>query len=608
MTLLDAEYQTQRVEVTKDEPSLCADVVQAVTITARASDPRALVGLVRCALEVDHVERAWLHPDAVFHLARSGDSAAAQRRLSLFAGEEYWREAGLLLIAWLLAPSKPADAQAIVERFTAGWMGQPPLPLLRDRVLATLRNQPPPELKLPYYPGELPGTPSEQLVQQILARAGGTLDPEQRISGLESYRQKGQHGVETPQYVAEGESPYLVAYANLHSNKGVNYLRDYTAIHAGNPYADYRNRSLWGILGAVLCMTDEANARDLAALVAAAAFAPSPIRFREPLWIAIQVQRANANAPDARPALEQALRQAEQEANQLKNERWKADSWGHHCRRFAAFAEALSRLPESLRAAQLLDRAAQLPFGFAGYQAPTSLTLAEANLIARPDEAGPRDNALDQARRSAHNVQDPGFCARTTARCNALRDYWWSGAIPDLAETIAAFAADPMAPRFAPLHRIGDPFVDRIPTAEERLPLDEIKGAVTLTDLATKIYHLPVSALVNSNPHFDPTEALKPGTPVALPDPKFAPLLAARLSAQTLVQPKMTADDRVKLIQQLVPLALANPTALGIVLSRLVLALDPPPLDVLDQLLPLAPPVMADHLPWNLPTLEVWET
>jgi len=43
----------------------------------------------------------------------------------------------------------------------------------------------------------------------------------------------------------------------------------------------------------------------------------------------------------------------------------------------AAFAEALSRMGESSRAAQLLDCAADLPFGFAGYQAPASLTLAE---------------------------------------------------------------------------------------------------------------------------------------------------------------------------------------------------------------------------------------
>jgi hypothetical protein len=606
-TVSDPEYQAQRVEKTKDEPSLRADVGEAVAILARANDPRALMGLVRCALELDRVERRWLNPDAVFRLARDGAGGEAERRLSLFQGEEYWREAALLLIAWLLAPSEPDDARAIVGRFAADWQGRPPLPLLRDRVLATLGDGPAPELTLPYHPGKLlPARPEEE-IQFILARAGGTLDPEQRISGIEGYREKGQYGVETPTYVAEGDSPLLVAFANDQPHKGLDYLRSYIAIHAGNPYLDYRNRSLWGILGAVLCMPDDGNVRDLTALLAAGAFAPSPIRFREALWIAIEARRALAGAADARPALEQALRQAEAEANQLKDERWKADSWGHHCRRLAAFAEALSRNGESARAAELLGRAADLPLGFAGYQAPASLTLADANLIVRPGEPRPRNDALDQARRAAHNVQDPGFCARTTARFNALRDRWWSGTIPDLPRVVAEFTADPEAARFAPVHRIEEPFADRW-AVDEKLPLDWVRAAATLAVLATTVYDLPVSALVSRNPRFGPNDALAPGTEVTIPDPKFVPLLAAHLSAEVLAQSGLSPDMRVNLIRQLVPVALANPTALGTVLARLILALDPPPLDVLDQLLPLAPPALADHMPWNVQTTEVWAT
>lgn len=607
-TVSDPLYQGLRVEETKDEPSLRADVGQAAAIMAQADDPRALVGLVRCALELDYVERQWLHPDAVFNLARSGAGGEAERRLSLFQGEEYWREAGLLLIAWLLAPLKPEDARAIVRRFPADWMGRPPLPLLRNRVLATLGDAPAPELTLPYHPDKLlPARPEEE-IQFILARAGGTLDPEQRISGLKGYREQGeQYGVETPEYVTEGDSPSLVAFANDQPSKGLDYLRAYIAIHAGNPYPDYRNRSLWGILGAVLCMHNDGSARGLAALLAAGAFAPSPIRFREPLWIAIEAQRALAGAADARPALEQALQQAEREANQLKNERGKADSWGHHCRRLAAFAEALSQMGESSRAAELLDRAGDLPFGFAGYQAPASLTLAEANLIVRPNELKRRNDMLDQARRSAHNVQDPGFCSRTTARFNALRDRWWSDTIQDLPEIVAKFTDDPEAARFAPVHRIHEPFTDR-KLDEEKLPLHEVRVASTLAVLATSIYHLPVSALVNRNPRFGPTDALAPGTEVAIPDPKFVPLLAARLSAEVLFQPELSPDMRVNLLRRLVLVALANPTALGTVLARLVLALDPPPLDVLDQLLPLAPSALADHMIWNIPTDEVWRT
>jgi hypothetical protein len=602
-TLSNKTYQALRARDANDGPGLRADVIQATAAASRATRPDSLTWLVQCALELDRVEREWLQPGMAFGLARIGAAQDAERQLSLFQGEEYWREAGLLLIAWLLASISPDDARGIIRRFLSDWIGHPPLPLLRDRVRATLGDAPAPQLTLPYYPGNLPTAPSEDDIQAVLARAGGSLDFQRGTSGLLiSYNIS---GLENSRYVTEMESPFVVAFA-IAQPKGLDYLRQYIAIHAGNPYADYRNQSLWGILAAVLCIPDDSNAQELSALLAAGAYTPSPIRFREALWVAIQGKRALAAVPDARSILEQKLLQTEEKATQLKDEPWKADSWGHHCRRLAAFAEALERLGQSARAAQLLDRAAGLPFGFAGYQAPASLTLAEANLVVRPSEVTRRCEALAQAGRSAHNVQDPGFCARTTARYNALRDKWWNVPIPDLPRLIADFATNPEAPQFAPVHRIGEGFPAR--TSEEKLPIDYVRNATTLTVLAKDVFRLPVSALIDRNPLLDPAKILETGTEIAIPDPKFAPLLAARLAAEVLAQPSLSAETRVNLLRKLVPPALANPTALGTVLARLVLALESPPLSTLDRLLSLATPVLEDQPLWNIPTPPVWAT
>lgn len=62
------------------------------------------------------------------------------------------------------------------------------------------------------------------------------------------------------------------------------------------------------------------------------------------------------------------------------------------------------------------------------------------------------------------------------------------------------------------------------------------------------------------------------GTTIHVLDPGLAPLLAARLAAETLVTPGRSDAERVALIRPLVPVAAANPTALDTVLAGLLLA------------------------------------
>jgi hypothetical protein len=91
------------------------------------------------------------------------------------------------------------------------------------------------------------------------------------------------------------------------------------------------------------------------------------------------------------------------------------------------------------------------------------------------------------------------------------------------------------------------------------------------------------------SPDLDADAPLNPDqTPlVPVPDPEFAPLLAARCAAEVLVS-EPHRDERMRLIQRLIPIAAANPTTLDTVLARLLLAAHPVPVPILDRLTEIA--------------------
>ena len=105
--------------------------------------------------------------------------------------------------------------------------------------------------------------------------------------------------------------------------------------------------------------------------------------------------------------------------------------WALHKRLMLANAQAVGwLLGEQGLAAQVLHDALGLAdSGFAGFQAPACLALAEAFRVCQPKNRADIDKALQWAQQAAHNVQDPSFCARMTARVNAMRQVWW----PDFA-------------------------------------------------------------------------------------------------------------------------------------------------------------------------------
>ncbi len=253
-----------------------------------------------------------------------------------------------------------------------------------------------------------------------------------------------------------------------------------------------------------------------------------------------------------------------------------SDTWGHHKRLMLANAQAVGWLAgdRALAARVLEDALGLADSGFAGFQAPACLALAEAIRVCQPTNPAAIEQALQWAQQAAHNVQDPSFCARMTARVTAMRRFWWPGF--GVRERYRRLPDAAWLPEFAALHTVGHAYPGRRPDALT-LP-DWALKANTFADLE-RLYQRPVDDLLRLNGGEQP---LNDGDEVAVPDPGFLPHLAARLAAELLAGADPTIDPAQSLswLRGLVPYAVRSPTALDAVLTRLALAVgrwSPPP-------------------------------
>jgi hypothetical protein len=291
----------------------------------------------------------------------------------------------------------------------------------------------------------------------------------------------------------------------------------------------------------------------------AAAFAPSPVRFAEFARLALAGWRARSSAEAAR-GLEALVTSALQGVENLRSTREAADRWGHHARRLAAHTEVAHLvLGDTARAVDLLGRAMQVPFGYAGYRAPASIAVAEASVVVSPADIGLRDAALDSALTSAHNIQEPAFCTLMTARVNTVIDWWRSARPNDLAGLIEAFVQNPEAARFSPRHRLGEAFERR--SRGDHLSVDHITALQSPEAVALDL-GLPILAVTRL------TAEANPGT-VVLPDPGFAPMVAAHLAARVTAS-ALPHEERVRLMAAVLPVASQDVTHLDQVLGRLL--------------------------------------
>jgi hypothetical protein len=193
--------------------------------------------------------------------------------------------------------------------------------------------------------------------------------------------------------------------------------------------AQYRNGSLWALLDAVLRHPKPDWVKSWVPVLGEAVLAPIRGEFQEALEFAALGQRSLLGDASAIAELDERTDTALEATEDMHtaNTRAQGDVWGTQRRRLAALAETLVRIPDrQAKAAEMIGRALKIKFGFAGFSAPAALRLAESVRITTPGDASAIERALNAAVTSAHNINDPTLCARTTARVNAIRENWWT--------------------------------------------------------------------------------------------------------------------------------------------------------------------------------------
>ena len=570
----DVDYQdAYRAEV-NDLAALQGDLERTMRAAAADLDPRALPLLARAALALVDFRHRELRPEPLFALARAGSVDAATARLDLFESDARWRQTALLVLAWLGAATSPQPAQQVLARAP----GTPDAPLERlTRHLAAALGGPPVP---PAAPLE---APQPHVAEEIVKRAEGQGANTEllEVHGHGATVQDTE-GLTSVGYLAEKDGPVLVALAAHDPGYGDALFARYLATLAGYSYVEYRNQSLWYLLAAVVAHPDPTWVREKAAQLVSTALAPAGADFREGMWITVVALLAKDGDLAARQAFDDYATATYAMAEEMKpgpdDDARYSDTYGSVKRRLVTFAQCFATvLGQPADAVRFLDKAVAIgDLGFAGFQMPACLTVAESAEVCGVPTA---EKALEVARTAAHNVQDETFCARSTARYNAMRRRWWnppagSAAGVDLVAAGRLLAADGGDLEPAALHVVGETYDGR---RDGGLPKPESAGwADTLRKLA-ELYHRPLADLLRLN-HGNGWQAdtrLAPDSEVRIPDRGLATLVAARVAAAVLVDPALDRVQRTAAIQALVPAAAANPTALDTVLARLLLAARP---------------------------------
>ena len=604
----DPTWQQTHQAALQDLPALRDALASALAAAVADESPAGVPLLIAAADALVRFRDEHQRAGPVFDLARLGDLAGARRRCSLLTLDAHWRQALLLTVAWLAPATRQAEAVELFNEVGAEASVDGTLQALAAWVRADLFGMPPPQ-----WPETVPpAQATDYLVEQLLGRLGGTAHdrefllsagidalaqnpdmptrglaqagPGPSVSSLSSLSSVSS-GLSGPpgaaaastRYLAAQDGPYLVAHAVLDPASGSAALARYLGVFASYGYAEYRFSSCWLLLDAAVHFPGAHGrtwVRDAAVSVLQAALGGGSIEFEGSLAVAIDALAAQGGDAAAKAVLLEAANTLMAEATRLRSGREQptSDRWGHHKRHLLAHAQALGwALGETAIAEQLLDAAALLAdSGFAGFQAPACLAMAETYRLCREGDPPPPDPridwALDQAQQAAHNVQDPTFCARTSARINSMRRHWWPG-----------FALDARAQRlpearhgleFNALHRVGQGYDGRRPGG---LPSPAQQCDDRSLPALQLLYQRPRDDWARLN---DADRLLQPGDEVAVPDPGLLPLIAARMAAEVLAQADAAplSSRRQRLLRTLVPFALPNPTALDTVLSRLVLA------------------------------------
>ena len=578
-----------------DLPMLHGHLNRAVQVAALNERDDMLPSIVKAARGFIAFRREYLRADSLVALAEGGRLALAEARLPLFVDvDEDWQAAARLILAWLAMDKNSAEAAALRDNITPYLPLLPPMPLLLARVNAALAGQ-------TDYPAVEDQVLPLEIGQQLVKRIGGQAF-DRELLGTVNASFISTLGYQSEMVTARGfsatfDAPILVNMARAYGDPGTTLVDEYVDAHAGYNYVEYRNRSLWHVLHAVLrSHGNQQWVRNRLRRVLIAALSGGGVDFEEMLPLTSAALLEQLGAGGSAGSVETFRTRALDAAGALQNQRGANDSWGNHRRRLTALME-LSHLlrGDAADVQKLLDRIFTLPDGFAGFQAPAWLRLADALRVCRIDVPLVLDRTLHAALSSAHHIQDYHFCARITARCNALRrwhDTLLSGS--DLAATIARLARSAGDVEFAADHVVHEPYVHRS-NDPDLLPVTKAREAATLQDLV-EVFQRSAVEFRRLNPQYGISDTLTGGTRIHVPDPGLAPLLAVHCSARVLADDTI-AEERVALLRALVPVAAANPTALDTVLSYLVIAADLQDRELLEEIVAEAGPIVFAEVP-----------
>ena len=595
----NVNFQGQCVELLRDLRLLEDHFTRALATAALSDRDEMLSWMARSSQSMAAFRRKFLTSESVIAPARAGDIAAAEGRLAMFTGlGRDWRAAASLIIAWLASDARPAESRAAVDALAPNATAEP-LPLLVERIRAAQNGA-------AVHPVEELAAESPEVGIALVQRLSGQMFDRELLQSRGIKVLAGLHA-QTELMVAGGyastmDGPVLVNSARVYGEVGTANVDAYVDAHAGYNYVEYRNSSLWVLLRAVLRHHPGQNwVRDRLARILGAALTAGGSDFTEMAPVAATALRERLAGGGA-PIVDVVLGAARAAIGALLPSRGSNDSFSVHRRRLTMLLEleTLVRKNPAASSAILNEiRTLEHPHvrvlaGFAGFRAPAELRLADAmRLCGQPTPAV--DERLTTALRIAHHIQDYHFCARITARCNALRRWHaldLSGA--QLVATIHRFAAVPADPEFAAGFEVGESFAFRdqpdpadtsnagfaLFDESQLLPVGEATQADSLDRLAD-VFQRPVLEFVRLNPAIGLRATIAPKTPVHVPDPGLAPLLAAHFSARVLADTSLGLE-RAALIRSLLPVALANATALDSVLAYLLVAADPEDVSVLD--------------------------
>ena len=591
-------YQDRCESRLRDIPLINEHMVRSVATAALCNGDAMLPVLARAGLEYAAFRERFLQGTSVIALAKAGDTSNAEGRLPLFAGlDRDWQTAASLIIAWLAIKPNAANASTVVDRIAKTPQEEPTLQLLLERVQAAIAGT-------PAFRFEVGPHRDLYTLEQLVKRISGQETDAELMSVLVNDVGNGElmreHG-----YTAMVDGPVLVNTAreiDAHEMgaPATVFLDSYVDAHAGYNYVEYRNKSLWVVLHAVLRYhPDQAWVLARVERILSVALMNGGAEFREsaPLMAAVLLEKANGST--GRTVLDAYTRAAGELLADLQSVRGANDSWSLHRRRLLARLEALALVVGDVNAARgvfdeidtLEDR--RILDGFAGFQAPAVARYADALLATQIAPAAIVDTA-QRSVRIAHRIQDYRFCARMTARCQTLLRWHKTPFVATTLEaTVTRFADTPDDAEFAAEHVIGDPYEFRDRYVPGKLPIEEAQRANTLDALAD-VFQRSIVAFVRLNPGFGLDAAMPNGTVVKVPDPGLVPALAIHLAARVLNEPALE-EKRADLIRRLVPLAAANATAFDTVLSYLTIASAVEDSQALQKLVTqLGPPTVKD--------------